>query len=536
MRASVVSILLPGVVIMFAVDCANAEKPANNVQDIKAVTLPPGDNQAHDVSAPGASFTKVTSGEIVTTEAVFWSGSWGDYDDDGWLDLFVGSSYASERNFLFHNDRDGAFTLIDDVAMPKIPSNQHGTAWGDYDNDGHLDLIVTAGNPEIAHSMVYRNNGDGTFSWTSNGISGDTFFYENPGVHAPSWGDYDNDGLLDLFIGGHDIHNRLFHNDGGGSFTRILDHVLVNDQSGGPSSEGRAWVDYDNDGDLDLYVSNVFARSSPKFTSVLYRNDGDGRFTRNSKSGLSKFPERTFSACWADYNNDGFADLFLANFQRENSLYRNKGDGTFTPIRSTKVVKDRLPDSASFGSCAWGDYDNDGFIDLFVTAGGFPDPVPNFLYHNDGDGRFTRVTETPAADAATGAQSASWVDYDNDGFLDLFVTQGGIVPDPQVNLLYHNNGNDNGWLNVKLVGTVSNRSAIGAKVRVRAFYRGASRSQVREISGGDGNGNQQSLNAEFGVGDATTIDTIRVEWPSGIVQEMHDVAPRQFITITETPD
>ena len=357
------------------------------------------------------------------------SGSWGYYDDDGWLDLFVGSSYSSERNFLYHNDRDGTFTLIDDATMPKIPSNQHGTAWGDYDNDG----------------------------------------------------------LLDLFIGGHDIHNRLFHNDGGGSFTRLLEHVLVNDQSGGPSSEGRAWVDYDNDGDLDLYVSNVFVRPSPKFTSVLYRNDGDGQFTRNSKSGLSKFPERTFSACWA-------------------------------------------------GSCAWGDYDNDGFIDLFVTAGGFPDPVPNFLYHNDGDGRFTRVTESPVADPATGAQSASWVDYDNDGFLDLFVTQGAIAPDPQVNLLYHNNGNDNGWLNVKLVGTVSNRSAIGAKVRVKAFYRGARRWQVREISGGDGNGNQQSLNAEFGLGDATTVDTIRVEWPSGIVQELHDVAPSQFLTITETPD
>lgn len=128
----------------------------------------------------GALFTKVTSGEIVTTEGLFWNGSWGDYDDDGWLDLFVGSEYSSERNYLFHNDRDGTFSLIDDAAMPKIPSNQHGSAWGDYDNDGHLDLIVTAGNPEIAHSMLYRNNGDGTFSWTNNDIYNDPFYYEHP--------------------------------------------------------------------------------------------------------------------------------------------------------------------------------------------------------------------------------------------------------------------------------------------------------------------------------------------------------------------
>jgi ASPIC and UnbV/FG-GAP-like repeat len=540
MRASVVSILWAGSVTMLAVDSANAENPVKNVQAFEGATLITGNSQAHSDSQTGASFTKVTRGEIVSAEAMFWHGSWGDYDNDGWLDLFVGSEYSSERNYLFHNDRDGTFTLVDDAAMPKIPSNQHGSAWGDYDNDGHLDLIVTAGNPEIAHSMLYRNNGDGTFSWTNNGISSDSLVYANPGVHAPSWGDYDNDGLLDLFIGAHDVFNRLFHNDGGGSFTRILDHVLVNDESSGPASQGRAWVDYDDDGDLDLYVSNLFVLRSRRFTSVLYRNDGDGQFTRDIDSGLSRFQESTFGSCWADYDNDGLADLFLTNRQR-NSLYHNDGDGTFTRISSSRVVKDTIPSSAIFGTCAWGDYDNDGFIDLYVTTLDFNFPtrpmLGSFLYHNDGDGGFTRVTEGPVAtERTTGASGAGWVDYDNDGFLDLFVAQGAHAPNPQTNLLYHNEGNNNGWLNVKLVGTISNRSAIGAKVRVNAFYRGASRWQVREISGGDGNGNQQSLNAEFGLGDATTIDTVRVEWPSGIVQELHDVAPRQFVTITETLD
>jgi hypothetical protein len=130
----------------------------------------------------------------------------------------------------------------------------------------------------------------------------------------------------------------------------------------------------------------------------------------------------------------------------------------------------------------------------------------------------------------------SWVDYDNDGFLDLFGAEGAFASAPKTNTLFHNDGNANAWLNVKLVGTISNRSAIGAKVRVNAFLRGASRWQLREISGGDSQENQQSLNAEFGLADATLIETVRVEWPSGIVQELRDVAPRQFLTITEPDD
>ena len=250
--------------------------------------------------------------------------------------------------------------------------------------------------------------------------------------------------------------------------------------------------------------------------------------------------EDSIASCWADYDNDGFLDLFLANAQK-NSLYHNNGDGTFTGSADSAGVTDMIPAtaiSAIFSSCAWGDYDNDGFIDLFVTTADLSFPIPprthSFLYHNNGDSTFTKVTEgSVVTDLTTGTSGASWGDYDNDGFLDLFVSQGGFAPDPQTNLLYHNDGNSNAWLNVKLLGTVSNRSAIGAKVRVNAFYRGASRWQVRDISGGDGESNQQSLNAEFGLADATTIDTVRIEWPSGIVQELRDVAPKQFLTVTE---
>jgi len=476
-----------------------------------------------------ATFTRITTGDIVTTPANYWGGSWGDYDDDGWLDLFVGATFASKTNYLYHNDHDGAFTLIDQAAMPKSPSNQHGAAWADYDNDGHLDLIVTSGNPELTHTMLYHNNGDGTFSWTTaNAIYNDDLFFVSPNVHAPKWGDYDNDGLIDLFLVGHDIRNRLFHNDGGGSFTRILNHVLVNSQS---ASEGGAWVDYDDDGDLDLFVTNTSS-----FRNALYRNDQNGVFSKVTTSGLTPRIEHSIGSCFGDYDNDGLPDLFLANFAAKNSLYHNSGDGTFSAVLDSAVVADSIPAGWLSGTCAWGDYDNDGFLDLVVPSANEAHPPVidghTSLYHNEGDGTFTKVTEGSVANDPTGA-FASWVDYDNDGFLDLFLAQGELDPVPRTNLLYHNDGNANAWLNVKLVGTVSNRSAIGAKVRIHAFYRGASRWQVREISGGDSGDNQQSLNAEFGLADATSIDTLRIEWPSGVVQELHDVAPRHFLTLTE---
>jgi hypothetical protein len=482
-----------------------------------------------------ATFTRITEGDLVTIPSWYWSGSWGDYDDDGWLDLFVGSQNPSPTNFLYHNDRDGTFTLVAAEDMPRSPANQHGSTWGDYDNDGHLDLIVTAGNPGVWHNMLHRNNGDGTFSWvTDNPIYAETIAH---GFHGPVWGDYDDDGLLDLFIGGHDSRNRLFRNDGNGSFTRITNHVVVNDPTTGTGVSQGGWVDYDDDGDRDLFVSNVYAPGSSLATGVLYRNDGDDGFTRVTDSGLSDQAEDTYGPCWADYDNDGWQDLFRANGET-NSLYHNDGDGTFTRVTDSAVVQDTLPGEQRFSACAWGDYDNDGFLDLYVTILGLAEH--GLLYHNDGDGTFTKVTEAPiATDVISATQSASWGDYDNDGFLDLYVQQGAYVAttptaaNAKTNLLYHNDGNANAWLNVKLVGTVSNRSAIGAKVRVNAFFRSQSRWQLREISGGDSQANQQSLNAEFGLADATIIDTVRVEWPSGREQELHDVAPRQFLTITE---
>src|SRR5439155_11411196 len=235
----------------------------------------------------------------------------------------------------------------------------------------------------------------------------------------------------------------------------------------------------------------------------------------------------SFGCAWADYDNDGNLDLFVAK-SPNNSLYHNNGDGTFTEMTSN-TVGSIVGDVAPFLYCAWADYDNDGLLDLYVTqASG-----ANFLYHNNGDGAFTRVlTGNPVNDPGNSFTSA-WGDYNNDGFLDLFVVRGG-VDQPAKNLLYRNNGNSNAWIKIKPVGTISNRSAFGAKVRVLATIRGRRFWQMREISV-PSRFATGPLDAHFGLGDATIIDTVRIEWPSGTVQELHRVAVKQFLTVVEPP-
>ncbi|PYJ79835.1 MAG: hypothetical protein DME22_24875 [Verrucomicrobia bacterium] len=459
------------------------------------------------------TFTKITTGSIVTDKNDYWNGSWADYDNDGYLDLFVGTWFNSKTNYLYHNNGDRTFTRVPPANIPKIPSNQHGASWGDFDNDGYLDLIVTAGNPEITHNVIYRNNGDGTFTPIKNGrIYNETTAFD-VGFHGPSWVDYNNDGFLDLFVAGHTPQNHLWRNNGDGSFTKIIDSAVVRDSG---DSEGRAWVDYDNDG-----------------------------FTKITNSVLTSMVDDSTACAWGDYDNDGYLDVFLANglvTHRANSLYKNNGDGTFTKIIEGDIVSGLVNVNGDSLSCAWGDYDNDGYIDLFVAQGtGAADVtrlVKNQLYHNNGNGTFTRIMEGSLVNDPGRSHGPVWVDYDNDGFLDLFIANGGFWAQNNggallTNFLYRNNGNSNNWITIRLVGTVSNRSAIGAKVRVQATIRGKTMWQVRQIFGGDSQANEQPLDAHFGLSDATNVDLVHIEWPSGIVQTMTNAAPKQFLTVVE---
>lgn len=448
--------------------------------------------------AVGPEFFKVTTGAVVTASGGT-GGAWGDFNHDGLVDLFVafGNGPAS---MLYTNAGNNLLVRDTAAGIGTGTGSSWGCAWGDFDNDGNLDLI---GSVYGGNDYLFRNNGDGTFLKLTN----DPIARVSTGNNV-AWGDYDNDGFLDAYCPG--SANVLFRNNGDGTFTKITNSVVVRDGSG----QGCSWGDYDNDGFLDLFVTRV---NQP---NLLYHNNRDGTFTKITAAPFSSDIAISQGCSWGDYDNDGLLDLVVCNNNAENFLYHNEGNGVFSKITTNGLTSL----TAAFSGSAWADYDNDGFLDLFVAVRG----GANFLWHNNGDGTFTRVTTgAPVTDNGTWI-GAAWGDLNNDGFPDLFV--GNLAGN---NALYLNGGNSNNWLAVTCQGRVSNRSAIGAKVRIKATIGNRSMWQLREISGGGGLASQNDLRAEFGLGNATNVDVVRVEWPSGTVQELTNVAPKQFLTIRE---
>lgn len=474
------------------------------------------------------TFFKVTTGAIVTDPGAYLACAWGDYDNDGFPDLVVtcANSSAPQRNILFHNNRDGTFNKVTNTAVSLEARDWRGCAWADYDNDGNLDLFVVSDNSRgfPSQNELFRNNGDGTFTKMTAASVG-AIVPGGGNSDGPAWGDYDRDGFLDLFVATFDT-DLMFHNNGDGSYSNVTSNIGIplSNQGGYRAM----WGDYDNDSWPDLLVQVSDPTVTPG-ASVAYHALGGGLFT-NFVSGLQRNYQNAGSSVWADYDNDGYPDMVVPRFGGlPNLVYHNNGDGSFA-LMTTNQVGSIAGDLLDAYQCAWGDYDNDGFLDVFLLR-----QTSGILYHNNGAGVFTRVVSgSPVNDLLNGSVSATWVDYDNDGFLDLFVPNngGGSI---STNLLYRNSGNSNAWLKVKLVGTASNRSAIGAKVRVQATIRGKSMWQVREINTGDGFSGGP-LEAHFGLGDATNIDQVRIEWPSGIVQTTNNVAPRQFFTVVEHQD
>jgi hypothetical protein len=443
------------------------------------------------------TFTKITTGPVATEGGDSSGCAWGDFDDDGFIDLFVANNPS--LNALYRNNGDGTFTK--NTNSHPTRDRGYGCAWGDFNNDGMLDLFVANQN----ENYLYNNDCCGA-------IDKIPFMAAAGSVSwSGSWADYDRNGWLDLFIANGANNNDILIDNQYNSFVLVTNGPVVT--SGGSSIAG-SWGDFDNDGFPDLYVANNGG------LSFLFHNNRDGTFARVNAEPFQSDSGNAIVADWGDYDNDGDLDLAVARYG-PNLLYRNNGNGTFAKITAGAIVTD----SQQSEICQWVDYDNDGFIDLFAanTSG-----QNESLYHNNGDGTFTKLTTGSIVNDGGNSAGAAWGDYDNDGFLDLFVANWqGSRP----NFLYRNNGNSNAWLKLRCLGTTSNRDAVGAKVRVKAFFRASERWQLREISGGIGFG--QTPYANFGLGDATNAPIVRIEWPSGIVQELNDIAVKRFITVTE---
>jgi hypothetical protein len=450
-----------------------------------------------------AAFTQQNQFGTGTTIAM----AWHDCNNDGRLDMAV--AHSGQANKLYINNGDGTFTEQTQFGG----GSTFAVLWGDFDNDGDADMAVGRNNQQ---SYLYINNGDGTYTQQSQfGL------LRTVGI---AWGDYDNDGDLDLAEGngilGVAQQNYLYVNNGDGTFTQQA-------QFGQGQTDAVAWGDFDNDGDLDLAVGNGgFGYIGQNY---LYINNGDGTFTERAEFGTGD----TAALDWGDYNNDGYLDLAVGNWNdTQCMLYVNNGNGTFTGQPQFGNRKTN--------SIAWGDSNNDGLLDVAVGNGDFTSAEQNYLYLNNGDGTFTEE-----ANFGLGSTDAVvWGDADGDGDLDL---AAGNEHTPGVNYLFVNDRNDAHWLDLHLIGHYhdhgagfSNRDAIGAKVSVydagylgdRTHLRG-----YREIEAHGGFSSQSQTDPHFGLPGVSAVD-VRITWPGSahrrINQEIRGIAVGQRVVIDET--
>ncbi|MDD4052935.1 MAG: FG-GAP-like repeat-containing protein, partial [candidate division Zixibacteria bacterium] len=463
-------------------------------------------------------FVRITDIAPVTEAECAFGAFWADYDNDAYPDLFVTHWWesGSHLNALYHNNGDATFTEVGDQ-LPSQEGDALGATWGDYDNDGLEDLFVARPklNSPGAQNILYHNSGDGTFTKvTTSPAATDEGF----AVHT-TFADFDTDGDLDLLIGNHNSPSGLsyYSNDGTGAFARLAngDIGLDNDDCGAITV-----VDYDGDGDVDL----VHARNM--LTTLCYTNDGDGTFT-SVDNAVSTDSTRAFG--WGDYDNDGDLDLCGGDSWPQGLvIYRNDGNGLFT----RSLVDPADTSGTSMRQPYWVDYDSDGDLDLFVLKQGAAyAPAHPALYVNEGEGTFSEKKLSVIVMDSGSSSGAAWADYDRDGDLDVFIAN----TNSSLSAFYRNDiGSAKNWISIKCVGTQSNRSGVGAKIRVKAHIGGKDVRQLREISGQSGYFGQDEMRAHFGLGDAATIDSVQVEWPSGMIDVLTNVAVNQFLTVTES--
>lgn len=454
-------------------------------------------------------FQKITTGPVVTTLNYSNFSAWGDYDNDGDLDFVVsafndncpGCSYPL---MLFKNDGVGNFTRITDNIIAQSSVIGSGLAWGDYDNDGYLDLFACG--TINSRNRLFHNEQNGNFTEVTTG----EIVNEITSSQSCGWADYNKDGFIDIFLANrYGQSNRLYKNNGNGTFTRILAGSIVNDIG---DSRCCAWADYDNDGRPDLFVLNYSGQND-----FLYHNNGDGTFTRILTGPVVNDGLWGAGCQWADYDNNGYMDLFVTNCgENPNRLYYNQGDGVFT------VNNSLLSQEGNSYGFSWGDYDNDGQIDIFVCNNG----ENNTLYKNNGGSLFTKVTGEIISQEGITSVASSMTDFNNDGKLDLFVTNRFSNLS---NYLYENTGNTGNYITFKLKGCNSNKSGIGARIRI---VTGESQA-IKEVYSSNGWNSENSIWPHFGLGDVEVIDSVIIQWPSDAVSTFVNVPSNQIVTISE---
>ena len=491
-----------------------------------------------------------------------------DYDNDGWMDIYLvnGSTLADLRagrchpGKLYHNNHDGTFTDVTAKSGLTHCGWGFGVAVGDYDNDGWEDLYITY----LDGGVLYHNNGNGTFTdvTAKAGVG-------NSGRWGTSvaFGDYDNDGYLDLYIANYvdlDLdhlpefgqgpfcqyrgipvscgprglkgsRDRLYHNNGDGTFTDVTEKLAID--PGGYYGLGVLWLDYDKDGCLDLYVAND---SSP---SLLYHNDCKGGFTEvGAEAGVAYSGDGREQAGMgidsADYDNDGWPDIVKTNFSDDtNNLYHNDGNGQFTDLAGPAGFGPISIPFLAFG-VKFVDLDNDGWPDIFVANGHVNPQVDQhsfgvtyaerpLLFHNLGAGKFEEVGMASGAPLTKRyvARGAAVADFLNSGAEDLLIS----VLDGSPVLLRNRALKPGHWLRIKAVGTRSNRDGFGARVEVKA----GGLTQTAEVRANGSFESASDPRLHFGLGAATRVDAIVVRWPSGKVETLGSEAADQELVIEE---
>ena len=485
-----------------------------------------------------------------------------DYDSDGDVDLYVANGSRFEgfppgqepTNHLYRN-RGDRFVDVTAAAGVGDTSWSMGCAAADYDNDGDLDLYLT----NFGRNTFYQNQGDGTFENVA----------EKAGVGDDRWGvgcafgDADLDGYVDLYVANYIDFSRdypstvpcvwktvdifcgprgllpagdvFYHNRGNGTWADHSEEVGI----AGAKYYGYGVVfgDFDRDGWPDVFVANDSAPNN------LYQNQGDGTFVDEGLSaGVAYSGDGTEQGCMGvavgDYDNDGYFDIFVTNFEGEyNTLYKNQRGTFFLDVSFVSHVAARGIPEVGWGT-GFFDFDNDGDQDLFAANGHtYPQAdlphtnsryaAPNFLYQNLGDGSFAEVSARggPGFALVEVSRGASFADYDRDGDIDLFVLNLNSTP----NLLRNDGGNEGHYLQIATVGSRSNRDGIGTRIEIRA----AGQRQTAEVRSGTGFLSHSDLKVHFGLGTAAVVDSVVLHWPSGTVQTLRAVAANQVLTVRE---